>query len=336
MNLRTPKSPRRRALWRKPIRDLNLRLEDSPVEPLIGRLERELSRKLKRFRPAYYLTDEWGCPSGQPVIGVPFYLAHPELARIEKETNDLENPREIMMYLRHEAGHAFNYAYRLYQLPEWRDTFGPYRRRYSDEYRPVPFSRDYVRHLPGWYAQKHPDEDFAETFAVWLTPKSEWRLRYRGWPCRRKLLLVDRLARESARREPLVKRGRPDITTDDMRITVGDYFKKTAARTRAVLESAFAHHLEDIFLRSGSRRPGSRPAWKIVEGHGVALTNVITTWTGVGRPVVREILHSIMTTCRERGYRGVRGKEKEYLVHLTAYATALAINYLTRGKYHKV
>ncbi|HYQ96268.1 MAG TPA: putative zinc-binding metallopeptidase, partial [Candidatus Eisenbacteria bacterium] len=153
---------------------MNLRLKDSPVERLIDRLERELSRKLKRFRPDCYLTDEWGCPSGQPTIGVPFYLAHPELARIEKELNDLENPREIMMYLRHEAGHAFNYAYRLYQLPEWRDTFGPYRRRYRDEYRPVPFSRDYVRHLPGWYAQKHPDEDFAETFAVWLTPKSEW------------------------------------------------------------------------------------------------------------------------------------------------------------------
>jgi len=117
---------------------------------------------------------------------------------------------------------------------------------------------------------------------------------------------------------------------------VGEYFNKTAARTRAVLGSAFDHHLEDIFLRPGARRPGSRPAWKIVEGHGIALTNVITTWTGVGRPVVREIIHSIAATCRERGFRGIQGKEKDYLVHLTAYATALAINYLTRGKYHRV
>ena len=336
MKLRIRKSPRRRALWRMPIRNLDLSLKDSPVERLIQRLERELSRKLKRFRPDYYLTDEWGCPSGQPVIGVPFYLAHPELARIEKEMNDLENPREIMMYLRHEAGHAFNYAYRLYRLPEWRDTFGPYRRLYSDDYRPVPFSRDYVRHLPGWYAQKHPDEDFAESFAVWLTPKSEWRRRYRGWPCKRKLLLVDRLVRENANREPLVKRGRPDVTTDDMSMTVGEYFIKTAARTRAVFGSAFDHHLEDIFLRPGARRPGSRPAWKIVEEHEIALTNVIATWTGVRRPVVRELVHSIAADCRDRGFRGVRGKEKEYLVHLTAYSTALAINYLTRGKYHKV
>ena len=149
MNLRNHNSPKRRALRRTPIRELGLKIQGSPLEGMLGRLERELKRKLKRFTPRFYLTDEWGCPSGQPVIGIPFYLADRELARIEKETNDLESPREIMMFLRHEAGHAFNYAYRLYQRPEWRATFGAYRRRYSDDYRPVPFSRDYVRHLAG-------------------------------------------------------------------------------------------------------------------------------------------------------------------------------------------
>jgi hypothetical protein len=84
------------------------------------------------------------------------------------------------MYLRHEAGHAFNYAYRLYQTPEWRELFGPFNRPYRERYRPIPFDRNFVRHIEGWYAQKHPDEDFAETFAVWLTPGSRWRVRYRG------------------------------------------------------------------------------------------------------------------------------------------------------------
>ncbi len=337
MNLRSRNSQKRRALRRTPIRELGLDLGASPVEPLLRRLERELMRKLKRFRPEYYLTDEWGCPSGQPVIGIPFYLAHPDLARIEKETNDLESPREIMMYLRHEAGHAFNYAYRLYRRPEWRATFGPYRRRYSDDYRPVPFSRDYVRHLPGWYAQKHPDEDFAETFAVWLTPKSDWRRRYRGWPAMRKLLLVDRMARERARREPLVARGRPDLTADQMNMTVGEYIDLSAARSRAVYGgAALDHHLEDIFLRPGSAPRGSRAAWEIVEEHRVSLANTIATWTGVRRAVVRELVDSIAAASRKGGFRGVRGKEKEYLVHLTAYTTALAANYLTRGKFHKV
>jgi putative zinc-binding metallo-peptidase len=336
MNLRPHPSPRRRALLRTPIRDLNLSLEGSPLEPLLLRLDRELKRKVPRFRPRYYLTDEWGCPSGQPVIGIPFYLAHRDLARIEKETNDLESPRETLMYLRHEAGHAFNYAYRLYQRPEWRATFGPYRRRYSDDYRPVPFSRDYVRHLAGWYAQKHPDEDFAETFAVWLTPKSNWRRRYRGWPAMKKLLLVDRFARELRDVEPPVTRGRTDIRADQMKMTVGDYVAQSAARTRAVFEQAYDHHLEDVFLRPDSAPRASRPAWEIVEEHRTALTNTIATWTGVRRGVVRELVDSIAAATRKRGYRGVRGKEKDYLVHLTAYTTALAVSWLTRGKFHKI
>ena len=336
MNLRKQNSGRRNALRRMPIRELDLEIKGSPIEPLIHRLELDLRRRLKRFRPQYYLTDEWGCPSGQPVIGIPFYLADPALARIEKETNDLETAREILMYLRHEAGHAFNYAYRLYQLPEWRDTFGAYRRRYSDDYRPVPFSRDYVRHLPGWYAQKHPDEDFAETFAVWLTPKSDWRRRYRGWPALRKLLYMDRLVRERADREPVVKRGRPDITADQMKMTVGQYIDLSTARGRAVFEAAYDHHLEDIFLQPGAAPRGSRPAWEIIEENRVPLTNNIATWTGVRRSIVREIVDSIAAASKKRGFRGIRGKEKEYLVHLTAYTTALAANYLTRGKFHKV
>jgi len=270
------------------------------------------------------------------VIGIPFYLADRELARIEKEANDLETAREIIMYLRHEAGHAFNYAYRLYQRPEWRDTFGPYRRRYSDDYRPVPFSREYVRHLPGWYAQKHPDEDFAATFAVWLTPKSDWRSRYRGWPALKKLRLVDRFARELSRKEPSVRKGRPDITADQMSQTVGQYMSQSIARSRAVFEAAFDHHLEDIFLRPAAAPRVSRAAWEIVEEHRVPLTNTIATWTGVPRGVVRALVDSIAAATRKRGFRGVRGKEKEYLVHLTAYATALAASYLTRGKFHKV
>src|SRR2546428_12812437 len=118
----------------KPIKELGLKLEGSPLERYVHKLYRELERKgMKRFRPGCYLTDEWGCPSGQPVIGVPFYLADPHLAQLEKEMNDLEDSREIMMYLRHEAGHAFNYAYQLYKTDDWRRLFGPFRRPYRDD-----------------------------------------------------------------------------------------------------------------------------------------------------------------------------------------------------------
>ena len=111
--------------------DLGLKLEGSDVERFVQQLHRELEeKKIKKFKPSCYLTDEWGCPSGEPIIGVPFYLARKDLAQIEAEHNDLEDRREIMKYLRHEAGHAFNYAYRLHRTPEWKQLFGPYRRPY--------------------------------------------------------------------------------------------------------------------------------------------------------------------------------------------------------------
>ena len=190
----------------KPIQQLGLKLEGSPLERFVQQLYQELEAKgLNKFRPKCYLTDEWGCPNMEPVIGIPFYLADPKLQRLESEMNDIEDARQIMMYMRHEAGHAFNYAYALYRTEEWRSLFGPFRRPYRDNYKPVPFSRQFVRHLEGWYAQKHPDEDFAETFAVWLTPRSNWRKRYKDWGAMNKLLYMDRIGRKLRESRPGVR-----------------------------------------------------------------------------------------------------------------------------------
>ena len=223
----------------KRISQLGLKVEGSPVERYVVRLKKELVRKgIKRFSAVVYLTDEWGCPSGEPVIGVPFYLADPKLASIERHVNDLETEREIMMFMRHEAGHAFNYAYRLYATPEWRELFGPFNRRYRDHYRPVPFSRKYVRHMAGWYAQKHPDEDFAETFAVWLTPRSAWRQRYRGWPALAKLRYVDRIVRRLGDKDPVVGHGDTDKERAAILHETGsilDRVQEQAARLQASL-----------------------------------------------------------------------------------------------------
>src|SRR3989304_1774988 len=229
-----PPPPDVRALLPQRISQLGLRLEGSPVERYVQMLHRELEKKgLRHFRPPCYLTDEWGCPDGEPIIGIPFYLADPKLARLEKEIDDVEDAREIRMYLRHEAGHAFNYAYKLYESPEWRELFGPFNRPYRDRYRPVPFDRHFVRHLEGWYAQKHPDEDFGETFAVWLTPRpprgppprSRGRDPPRGGPARRKPRYVDRMARAVGGTEPLVRLASTDITVEEMDMTGEEVFR---------------------------------------------------------------------------------------------------------------
>jgi hypothetical protein len=318
----------------KPIKELGLKLEGSPLERFVQQLYRELDRKgLRRFRPLCYLTDEWGCPSGEPVIGIPFYLANPKLARLEKEMNDLEDAREILMYLRHEAGHAFNYAYELYKTPEWRELFGPFRRPYRDNYRPVPFSRQFVRHIAGWYAQKHPDEDFAETFAVWLTPRSNWRKRYRGWGAMVKLRYVDRMARRFGDVEPVRPQGATDITVEEMDTTVADFYQRALEQAQSPVELALDADLQDIFKVSRRRRKGVRPAADLLKENRKAIIDKVAYWTGVPRPVVKELVESIVGRVEELALRADVSCEKEHLTETTAYATALAMNYLTRGKF---
>jgi hypothetical protein len=320
-------------LLTRPIRELGLKLEGSPVERFVEQLYREFDAKgLTKFRPACYLTDEWGCPSGEPVIGIPFYLAHAALAELEKQTHDLEDAREIMMYLRHEAGHAFTYAYRLHNSPEWTRLFGPFRRPYRDNYRPAPFSREYVRHLPGWYAQKHPDEDFAETFAVWLTPRSNWRKRYRGWAALEKLRYLDRLARKVGRSDPPRRRGQTDITVDEMETTVGEFYHQNAREEVAVTELAPDTDLRDIF-RVSKRRKGAGPAQEFLRKHRKAVIDKVAQWTGAQRPLIKTLMQTIEERAGKLDLRADHAREAEHLAELTAYTTALVMTYVTKGKF---
>src|SRR5262249_14481752 len=156
-----------------PLRDLGLTIAGTPLEGILRDFLRELEAAgLGRVRPDFYLSTEWGVPFGTVSIAIPFYLARLDLTDLHAERVGLvegSHPADVLRYLRHEVGHVVNYAYLLYERADWTEAFGSIDRPYVEEYRPVPFSRDFVRHLPGWYAQKHPDEDWAETFAVWLT-----------------------------------------------------------------------------------------------------------------------------------------------------------------------
>jgi hypothetical protein len=318
----------------RPIRELGLKLEGSPLERFVQQLYRELEAKgIRKFRPLCYLTDEWGCPSGEPVIGIPFYLANPDLALLEREMNDLEDEREIMMYMRHEAGHAFNYAYQLYKSAEWHQLFGSFRRAYRDNYRPIPFSRKFVRHMAGWYAQKHPDEDFAETFAVWLTPRSQWRKRYDGWDALAKLQYVDRAARKVGDIEPVRRRGRTDITVDEMESTVGEFYRLTLPEEIPLEQLALDTELADIFNVSPRRRNGVRPAHEMLHQHRKSIVDKVAYWSGVQRPIVKRLVEDISRRVEVMGLRVDIRRESEHLMEFTVYTTALSMNYLVRGKF---
>src|SRR6186997_3700527 len=172
-------------LWSTPIRDLGLTLKGTRLEPILADFEAELEQSgFRRLKPRFYLSTEWGVPFETVAIAIPFYLARPDLTALHAErVGHVEgfDRADILKYLRHEMGHVINYAYRLYDQEEWVKQFGSITQPYFEEYRPEPFSRRYVRHLPGWYAQKHPDEDWAETFAVWMTPRLDWQREYEGW-----------------------------------------------------------------------------------------------------------------------------------------------------------
>ena len=330
-------SPEAQALLKRPIKDLGLKLEGSAVEKYVLRLYRELEAKgLRHFRPSCYLTDEWGCPSGEPIIGIPFYLADPKLAALEKAMNDLETEREILMYLRHEAGHAFNYAYELYRTEEWRSLFGPFRRPYREDYRPVPFSRRFVRHIAGWYAQKHPDEDFAETFAVWLTPRSGWRKKYAGWDAIHKLRYVEKTARALRDRDPVRAVGSTDLTVEEMETTIEDFYRQKADPGVAAVAADLPldTDLRDIFSRPRrSSARGARPAALLLSENRKEIVDKVAYWTGVRRPLVKDLVESIERRVGELHLRAPRKREPRSLVEITAYATTLAMNYLTRGKF---
>ncbi len=224
----------RQRLLQRRICDLDLRIKGSFIEPYLWQLQEELAAKGINYVPSFYLTDTWGCPDKVPVVGIPFYLSCTLLGRIETEqTGELEDSQTIMQLLRHETGHAINYAYQLWEEQGWKETFGSFSKPYRDVFNPNPWSRRFVRHLCSFpyrytYAQKHPDDDFAETFAVWLTPRSGWRQKYRYWPAIEKLRYVDRLMKKIRDQKPKRKGGRLVMPLSKLTMSLAEYYRGRA------------------------------------------------------------------------------------------------------------
>ena len=319
------------------ISDLGLRIEGSPVEPHVCRLLKELEGRMIRFRPEFYLTDVWGCPNKVPAIGIPFYLADPRLVRLEEEqAGEVEDGPEIMMYLRHEAGHAVNYAYRLWRRAGWRETFGAFSRAYPRTFRPDRQSRGFVRHLEThsygrMYAQKHPDEDFAETFAVWLTPRSRWRERYRLWPALRKLNYVDRLIKSVRDEEPEVRRGRLLRPAAAMNVRLIRYYGLRAERYRRVAQGYVDDRLQQVFPAYRGRASLGSAAAFLREHHG-DLLNLIVRWSGLNMEEAATILKKLEDRAEALGLVFPRNRSILKLMDIAALGTALAMDYSFTGR----
>lgn len=217
--------------------DLKLNLQKSPLFSRVEQLYEELASRHLRFKPFCYFADEWFVPEGDTVIGIPFYLATPELKRLErKKIGSVEGDTKsyFMKLLRHEAGHAISYAFKLHQLKLVKSVFGDSNKKFSDHYRFNPRSKNYVINLDDHYAQSHPDEDFAETFAVWLSmPQKTWEKKYKDWPALKKLEVMAHLMRDIENKRPFV------ITSEKMfHVSTLKYSLSTFYKRRLGLQSA--------------------------------------------------------------------------------------------------
>jgi hypothetical protein len=309
--------------------DLHLRLRGSPVQSRITRLYRELAARGIAFRPHAWLAEEWFSPDGVPGFAVPFYLAHPRLTRLERKmTGSVEgsNANWQMRILRHEAGHAIDSAYRLRRRARWRALFGHASRRYASQYRARPASHHHVQHLGEWYAQAHPTEDFAETFAVWLQPKSGWRRRYAAWPAKRKLEYVAQVAAEIGAHRPAVAARDRIEALEDNSLTLREHYRRKQRSERRRHRALADSLLRKVFASKQEARSGAPPAATLLRALKLSVRTTLEQRAGVDRYGAQQLLRLAIERCEQlRLYQ--RGSRRAVIPKLRATMVRMARGY---------
>lgn len=326
--------------------DLPIAIEGTWLEDCVRQLYAELDAKGLVFHPHCYLADEWLTPEGETVIGIPFYLAHPLLLKLERKIMleaEGEDKSWCMQLLRHEAGHAFTYAYRLNERKDWQQMFGSSEEEYGNTYKFKPYSKSFVRHLDGFYAQYHPDEDFVETFAVWLTPESNWPEQYRGWKALKKLQFVESLMNEIKGKPPVKKKGRQLWQQKQLTITLRKYYSK---KRRAEQEEFLDFHdvqLNKIFkgltpeewiaFKKEQRRHKDRmTAEVLIRKYAKNILNSVDRCTGERKYIVSDLIKNIALRAKQLNMI-VADPETVTVLKLSVYVTSLVANYIHTGWY---
>lgn len=304
-------------------------VEGTWLEGLLHQLYEELAQRGLRLRPHAWISDEWFSPKSTPGIAIPFYLAHPRLIRLERKMIlEVEggNERDCLRILRHEAGHAVQHAFRLHRRRRWRELFGSPSTRYPRFYRPNPASKNFVQHLRLWYAQSHPDEDFAETFAVWLRPRSDWRKRYADWPAIKKLEYVDELMTEIAWEKPLLTRRIKVEPLSQLKRTLAEHYTRKKAHYASDTPRYYDRELHRIF----SDDPGYRDAMAastFLRKNRAKIRQMVARWTEEYQLTLDHVLDDMIDRCRELGLRAV-GSEEQLRIDFTLLLTAMTVHSL--------
>ena len=316
--------------------DLGVTLAGTDLELRIAQIGAELDARGLAFRPHYWLADEWFTPDGIPGVAVPFYLAHPRLARLElAQMLEVEggDPESFLRILRHEVGHAIDNAYRLRRRPTRRRLFGSPTTEYPEYYTPKPYSKSFVQHLDHWYAQSHPDEDFAETFAVWLDPASMWATRYAGWPAQRKLEYMDRLMRALARLRPAVTSKRQVDPVSKLKKTLGEHYAKKREHYGLDHPDFYESDLRNLFSDAPQyvKNPSAARFLRRIRRD---VRSRVASFTDSYQYTIDRLLEKIIERCRELNLR-LTDTEDASKIDFMVFLTVQTLNYLHSGR-HRV
>ena len=314
------------------MKDLPLRIEGSVLEARIAALRAELESRELRFPLHFYLSDEWFTHDGVSAIAIAFYLAHPRLSQLEKaQMLEVEGGEHdwCMRILLHEAGHAIDNAYALRRRRNRRQLFGSPGQPYPETYAPKPYSRSYVLHLDSWYAHSHPDEDFAETFGVWLTPNSDWKRRYAGWPASKKLEYMDALMQSLRGRPPVVSAIDEVDPLRRQRKTLRQHYRRKRRRYGVEHPAFYDRDLRRIF--SGApEAAASMPATQFLARLRQPVRRLVAGWTGIYQYTIDQVIEDMITRCRELKLR-LALPEDQAREQFTVLLTVQAMNYLHSG-----
>ncbi len=316
--------------------DLGVSIAGTVIEERVEQLYAELAERNIAFRPHCWLSDEWFSPDGIPGIAIPFYLAHPRLIRLERKLIlDVEGGTQewCMKILRHEAGHTIDTAYRLRRRKDYRETFGRVSVPYPNYYRPKPYSRSFVQHLDMWYAQSHPVEDFAESFAVWLRPRSRWRAQYKGWPALKKLEYVSDTMVELARRKPLVSSRAHIDPLRSLRKTLREHYEKKRAYYGLEHPNFYDRDLRRLFSDKPEHQRNMSAA-AFLRRTRTQLRKSVSEWTGEFQYTIDQVLSEMIERCREMRLR-LALSEDETKRDVMILLTVQTMNFLHEGN-HRV
>ena len=315
------------------ISDLGLDLASSPLEARFAQLLAELEAKGVGFRPYAWLSTDWFCPDQLTGFAIPFYLSHPRLVRLEQsQMLEVEGGSAVdcMKLLRHETAHALDNAYGLRRRRDWREVFGRASEPYRATYSPDPTSRASVLHLDDWYSQSHPLEDFAETFAVGLTPGSHWRRRYAGWPALDKLKYVDRLMTELRSKTPKLATRAREEPVARVRMRLSTYYERKRQVYADEGTPAFDGQLERSFPCAESKKD-PRPRLSTLLGkRRKALVRHVSGATGQHRYLVDHVVREMVARAKRRDLRLQSGDEAS-MVDAAIVLTSLTSQFLYGG-----